>query len=239
MPASRATPGSRSFVIHAAAALIALWVLDGLIARVVPLSIRDIESSYWIFFYHFPAARSCAVFFTLLLVLSIAVLRTGEPRWDRHARVAGEVGVLACTITLATGSTWARMAWGQWWIWDDPRLLSAAVLWLVYVGYVVLQHQVESGERRRRWAAVYGILAYPSLPLVIYAVQAFGQASHPQKFDDLASDSTIRWTRWYGVAAFLLFYTLIYRWKLAREEVRDALLETQARVRRLEEGAYR
>ncbi len=236
MPGEAKKYWSRSFLAHAAAALAALWVLDWLIARAVPIAIREIESSYWIFFYHFPAALNCYAFFTILLATSILYLRTGDRAWDRRGRVAGEVGLVACTITLATGSTWARMAWGQWWIWDDPRLLSASVMWLVYAGYVILQHQADEGERRRRWAAIYGILAYPILPIVHYAIQAFGAASHPQKFADLASDSAIWQTRWYGVAAFFLFYSLIYRWKLARDRVRDDVMSTLARVRQMEEG---
>ncbi|MCI0652157.1 MAG: cytochrome c biogenesis protein, partial [Planctomycetes bacterium] len=131
-------------------------------------------------------------------------------------------------------SCWARIAWNKWWIWYDPRLLSAAFMWLVYVGYVVVQTQMEPGAERRRWAAVLGVLAFVNVPIVHFAIQWLGEKSHPQ---EVGQDSAIRWTAGYGVLAFFAFYSLVYRWKLAGERARDRLLGALASLRRLEEGA--
>ncbi|MFQ5654482.1 MAG: cytochrome c biogenesis protein CcsA [Planctomycetota bacterium] len=224
------------FLLHALVALGALLLLNWMIALYVPLSIHRIEQSYLIFFYHFPAAQSCFVMFTIVMVCSIAVLRTDGVAWDRRARVAGEVGLVACSVVLATGSTWASAAWNTWWVWEDPRLMSAAVMWLTYAGYVLLQSQMEDPAKRRRFAAVFGILAYLNIPLVILSIRLAGEVtSHPMAFDDFTSDERIVLTRWYGVLAFLLFYLLIFRWKLAREAVRERLEGCLSEVRRLEE----
>ena len=230
-------PSSTSFVIHAGAALLALWGLNFMIASYVPVAIQQIESSFWIFFYHFPSAINCYLFFTTLMVCAVGFLATRDPRWDQHGRVAGEIGVLAVTITLVTGSCWARMAWGQWWIWDDPRLLSVAIMWATYAGYLMLQYQVEDTDKRRRWTAVYAVLAWINLPIVHYSIQWLGSKSHPQKFQDLSSTGSIVGTRWFGVFAFLVLYSLIYRWKLARDRVHDEAQAILSRVRHMEEGA--
>jgi heme exporter protein C len=225
------------FEFHAGIALAIVACLNFLIAKHVPFAIEKIEQSYLIFYYHLPAALSCLVFFSMTLVASIAVLVTGHPAWDRRARTAAGVGLLACTITLTTGSTWASAAWNTWWDWGDARLMSAAVMWLTYAGYVLLQAQIEDAARRRRFAAVFGILAFVNIPLVHWAIEWFGETHHPESFQDLASDPRITQTRWFGVLAFFVFYLLLYRWRLAREETKERLESVLARVRRIEEGA--
>ena len=235
--AERAPRGSGSFIVHAIAAIALVSTLNALIARYVPPAIQKIEQSYLIFYYHLPAALSCLIFFTMVLAASIVFLVTGNPAWDRRARTAAGVGLLACTITLATGSTWASAAWNTWWDWGDARLMSAAVMWLTYAGYVLLQAQIDDAPRRRRFAAVFGILAFVNIPLVHWAIEWFGETHHPETFQDLASDPEITQTRWFGVLAFFIFYLLLYRWRLAREETKERLEAVLARVRRIEEGA--
>jgi len=222
--------------LHAAVALVLLSILNWMIANYVPFAVRKIEQSYLIFYYHFPAALSCFILFTVNFVASIAVLCTGSSDWDRRARIAGEVGLLACSITLATGSTWASAAWNTWWDWSDARLMSAAVMWLTYAGYVLLQNQVEDPVRRRRYAAVFGVLAFVNIPLTKYAIEWFGKTSHPAKFEDFQSDASITQTRWFGVLAFFSFYLLIFRWRMAREITRERVDSILSRVRRIEEG---
>ena len=55
----RASVRTTSFVLHAIAALGAVWLLDGMIVFYVPFEIEVIKSSYLIFFYHLPAALNC------------------------------------------------------------------------------------------------------------------------------------------------------------------------------------
>ena len=225
---------SRGFVLHAVLALAALLFLNVLVATYVPLEIKGIGSSYLIFFYHFPAALNVYLFYFGLLVFSVAYLRTKRPVWDRRARSAAEIGFLANMVLLVTGSTWAKAAWNAWWVWNDPRLMSAAVMSLIYLGYLMLQGAVEEPQRRRQISAVYGILAFVNIPVVYFSIQLFGQTSHPMKFDSMSAVEIVR-TRWYAVFAFLLLYTALYRWgydrKTRAERVEDAL----HRIRRIEE----
>ncbi len=232
--------GRDTFGLHALQVMLGAVSLNWLIATALPLSIKMIGSSYLIFFYHFPAAMSCFVFFTLLMVFSIAYLVQDDPLWDRCARTSGQIGFLACTIVLTTGSTWASAAWNSWWVWDDPRLMSAAIMWLTYAGYVMLQMQLDDPYKRRRFCAVFGIIAFLNLPIVHYAIQWFsqGEVSHPMKFSDMASNDWITYTRWFGVIVFVGFYSILFRWRLAREGTRDRLHESLWAVRRLEEGAH-
>lgn len=231
-------PRTAGFAAHAGLALAGLAILHLLLARYVPFSIQQIGSSYQIFFYHFASAINTFLLYTVVLVASIAYLSTQRPRWDRIAHATCEVGVLANAILLVTGSTWAKAAWNTWWVWDDPRLMTAAVMSLTYLGYLVLQNTIETPERRRTYAAVLGILAFLNIPIVHFSIRTLGETSHPLRLSSL-SDPEIRLTRWFGVLAFLVFFTLLCRWEYARraalEEVEDALTD----VRRIEEERAR
>ncbi len=225
---------ARGFGVHAVLALAALLFLNWLVVTEVPLAIKGIGSSYLIFFYHFPAAINVFVFYGALMGASVLYLKTKDPIWDRRARAAAEVGILCNAVLLVTGSTWAKAAWNAWWVWNDPRLMSAAVMTLIYIGYLMLHGAIEEPARRRQVAGVYGSLAFLNIPMVHYSIKLFGQASHPMKFDAL-SDASVVATRWYGVAAFFVFYLLIYRWTFDRKSRADRLEDSLGRIRRIEE----
>jgi len=236
--ADRATPGlSPSMLVHAVVALGLIAWLNHRIAHAVPFSVKKIEQSYLIFYYHLPSALSCSIFFAIVLVGSIQVLRTGSAEWDRRAVVAGRVGVAACAATLASGSTWASAAWNTWWDWGDPRLMTAAIMFFTYAGYVLLHAQVEDPVRRRRFGAIYGILAFVNIPLTKYAIEWFGATAHPAELSNIATDEAIVITKSVGVLAFFTLYCLFYRWALQRERTKDRLRSVLTRVRAIEEGA--
>ncbi len=225
---------SKGFVIHALAALGALLVLNWMVVTSIPFAVAKIGSSYLIFFYHLPAAISMGLLYTALLVFSIAYLRTKRAVWDRRARAAAGVGFAANMVLLVTGSTWAKAAWNAWWVWTDPRLMSAAVMSLIYVGYLMLQGAVEEPQRRRQISAVYGILAFVNLPVVHYSIQWFGQTQHPMQFDAL-SDASVVSTKYFAEFAFFLLYAALFRWSFDRLTRTERLEDALQRVRRVEE----
>jgi len=130
-----------------------------------------------IFYLHLPCAFSAFLGFFICLLASIRYLLSRELRHDRLGASAAEVGVLFTTLVLVTGSIWARAAWGAWWTWD-VRLTTTAVLWCVYLGYLVLRANVEDGERRARAAAVVGIVGFADVPLVYMSIR-WWQTMHP------------------------------------------------------------
>src|SRR5215208_6217183 len=44
---------------------------------------------------------------------------------------------------LITGSIWARAAWGHWWVWDEPTLVSFLIVFLLYACYQPLRFSIE------------------------------------------------------------------------------------------------
>lgn len=118
---------------------------------------------------HVPAAWVAYVAFAVVLVASVAYLVRRDLRWDRRAQAAAELGVGLTGLAIALGSLWGRPIWGVWWIWD-PRLVSTAVLLLVYVGYLGVHGLASDPHVNARRSAVVGILGFANVPIVHFSV---------------------------------------------------------------------
>ncbi len=202
-----------------------------LVAFYVPPEEATIGRSYLIFFIHFPAAVSSLLLFLAAGALSAAYLlrrpkeASGPDPLDIAAGTAVEVGIAGSTITLLTGSVWAKAAWGLWWDPGDPRLMTVAALWLTYAGYLALRASVEDPLRRARFSAVFGVLAAMNVPLVHFSLRVFRTLHHPPKVE-LGSPAMV-FTRWFGAVSFLVLLTALWRlrYRLSMEREKLSAIE--------------
>lgn len=137
---------------------------------------KTLGISQKIFYLHVPCAWAAALAFLVNFIGSLGYLIKSELKWDRAASSSAEIGVVFGAITLLTGSIWARFAWGVWWTWDI-RLTTTLILWLAYLGYLLVRSMAE-GERRRRFSAVIGIAAFADVPLVFLSIR-WWRSIHP------------------------------------------------------------
>jgi len=91
-----------------------------------------------VFYFHVPSAWVAFLAFFLVFLGGLVYLKKRDPRWDIMAYSAAEIGVVFTTITLISGVIWAKPIWFVWWTWD-ARLTSTLVLWLMYVGYLLVR----------------------------------------------------------------------------------------------------
>jgi heme exporter protein C len=78
-----------------------------------------------IFYFHVPSWIAMFIAFSIVFIANIAYLATRKPTWDCLGVSAAEVGVVCCTIGLATGPLWARPVWGIWWTLASLHFVSA------------------------------------------------------------------------------------------------------------------
>jgi len=135
-----------------------------------------------IFYFHMPSAWVSYVGFFLTLLFGVMYLRTRDRKYDRIASSSAELGVLFATIAIATGPIWAKEEWGVYWRWDDTKLVTTFVMWLVYIGYLMLRAAVVDHSARARVSAVYGILGFVTMPMSLLSsrIAPLIQSSHPQ-----------------------------------------------------------
>lgn len=175
-----------------------------------------------IFYVHVPLAWNAFLGFTIVFISSFRYLATRDPKWDARALSAAEVGVLFTTLVLVTGPIWAKPVWGIWWTWD-ARLTLTLVLWLIYMGYLMLRRYVESPDRRAVLAAIVGVTGFIDVPLVYFAIR-WWRTQHPQPViaggDGSGLDPRMANTLWVCVAAFTLLFFALYRRRVALEKLR-------------------
>ena len=122
-----------------------------------------------ILYVHVPNAWLAYVSFLVVFLASIGYLWTKRPLLDAIAVSSAEIGVLFTGLTLVLGSIWARPTWGVWWTWE-PRLITTAIMFVMYVGYLLVRSLSADLERRATRAAVIGIILVVDVPIVHLSV---------------------------------------------------------------------
>jgi heme exporter protein C len=138
---------------------------------------RTMGHTQRIFYFHLPLAWIGFLAFFIVFISGILYLVTRSIKWDIMAHSSAEIGVIFSTLVLVTGSIWARRAWNTWWTWE-PRLTTMLVLWLIYLGYLLMRSAVEGVERRARISAVVGIAGFIDVPIVFMSI-LWWRTMHP------------------------------------------------------------
>jgi heme exporter protein C len=158
--------------------------------------------AFRIFYFHVPAAWCSFLSLFVSFVASIGYLWKRTPGWDAVAVAGAEVGWVLAGIVITTGPIWGKAAWGAWWIWE-PRLTSFLVLWLLYLGYLVLRKAIEEPDRRARYAAILSIIAFLDVPIIYFSIRLWGSIGHPAPGGGFLQDPVIRTVLLANVAAFM------------------------------------
>jgi heme exporter protein C len=144
----------------------------------VPPADKFIGESSRIVFFHVPTAWVAVLAFLISCVASVLYLRRREPGDDIRAAVAAGLGLLFAILATVTGAVFARIMWGAYWNWD-PRQTSIVILMLIYSSYFALRGAVPDPERRAALAAVYAILAFVTVPFLVFVVPRIYWSLHP------------------------------------------------------------
>jgi heme exporter protein C len=184
-----------------------------------------------IMYFHVPSAFAAFTAFGIVFAMSILYLVTKNKRWDQVAVSAAEIGVLFTTLVLITGSLWARPVWNAWWVWDDPRLITSLILWFIYVAYLMIRTSVQGEHRRRKLAAIFGIVGFIDVPLVYFSV-LWWRTIHPKVIDEqgVHMPPEMAFTLLFSSISFLLlFFTLLWH-RTSLEQMKDRLKQLKEKL---------
>ncbi|HHS97442.1 MAG TPA: cytochrome C assembly protein [Chloroflexi bacterium] len=222
----RDTLGLILTLLSAAAVLIAL----GMVFLYAPreATMGDVQR---IFYFHVASAWVGFFAFFVTFLAGIAYLARGGRRWDILALSSVEVGLTFITMAVVTGSLWARPVWGTYWTWE-PRLTISALQLLIYLAYGMLRGAIESPERRARFAAVYGIVAFVTVPLSWFAIR-WWRTIHPDILtggEGMAITPRMVHTLLVSLAAFTLMYVTLLRARIRLERAADAVYRLRMEI---------
>jgi heme exporter protein C len=188
-----------------------------------------------IFYFHVPSAMMAFLGVSLCAVLSALYLWKRDRRFDIAAEAAAELGVLFCTVVLITGPLWARPVWGVYWT-GEVRLTSTLILWLLFVGYLLLRGAAGADrDATARFAAIVAIVGALDIPIIYKSVE-WWRGLHPKVLKVSGGgglDPAMMRSLLICTGAFLLLFAALFveRLRLGRlaEEVTD-LEERSARL---------
>lgn len=142
----------------------------------------DQGPSQRIFYLHVPIALTAYACFGWGAWKALRLLWTGEQRYDLESYTAVHMGTIFGTLTLVTGSLWARTSWGVWWSWGERQLVLFLILFLFYAAYFMLRFSLPDGPGRSRISAVYALFGVVLIPISFLAIRLAENFIHPVVF---------------------------------------------------------
>jgi len=184
-----------------------------------------------IMYLHIPTILTAYLSFFLVFVGSCLYLWKRERRDDNLAYSAAEIGVLLTGLTIIEGSIWGKPTWGVWWTWD-ARLTLTAILFLIFVGYLMLRSLTEDENRGAVSGAVLGIIGFLDIPLIHMSVYWWRTLHQPPSIlrPDKAPWENIHPSMLTALAISFVAFILLYFYLLS---LRFRLGETRDQIKKL------
>ena len=185
-----------------------------------------------IFYLHVPLAIVALFGFVAGGVFGIRYLRTRDRAEDLRSYVAIHLSLIMAVGALVTGSIWAKAAWGRWWVWEEPTLVSFLIVFLLYACYQPLRFSIEDPERQARTAAVFAIVAGAFVPLNFLAVRLAESFTHPRVLSATGGSmpGEMRLTFLVSLAGMAALFVTLWKYELASKQ---ASMQLRALKRRL------
>lgn len=181
-----------------------------------------------IFYYHVSHAFMMFTAVGLCGLSSVIFLKTRKPKWDDLALASAECAVAFGAVVLITGSIWAKAAWDLWWVWEK-RLTMSLLLWLTFVGYVLVRRFAgATADRLAAGLAVFGTVGVPFIYTMVDSSDHHPQAGANGNVATLGPEMQLVF--WLSVATFALWFSavLVSRVQSARAEREVRELREQA-----------
>ena len=187
-----------------------------------------------IMYLHVPSAWLAYLAFFITASASALFLwpRTRSTAWDRIAGASAELGVLFTGFALVLGSLWGRPVWGFWWAWD-ARLVSTALLFFLFLGYLALRRIPGDPVGAAKRNAIAALIAFVDVPIVHFSVEWWRTLHQKATVFNPELNPKIHGvmglTLWIGTIAFTLVYVYLldrrYRLAVLEEGAADVELE--------------
>ena len=185
-----------------------------------------------IFYLHVPLAIVALCGFVAGGVYGLRYLRNGDRAHDLRSYVAIHLSLILGIGALATGSIWAKAAWGHWWVWEEPTLVSFLIVFLLYACYQPLRFSIEDPERQARTASVFAVVAGAFVPLNFLAVRMAESFTHPRVLSATGGSmpGEMRLTFLVSLAGMAVLFVTLWKYELTSKL---ASMQLRALKRRL------
>jgi len=145
-------------------------------------------------------------------------------------------------LALALGMLCGKPIWNVYWTWD-ARLITTAVLFFLYIGYLALRRIPGDRNQVARRSAVAALIAFVDVPIVHFSVN-WWRTQHQQTTVlrpdlDPQIHGTMAWTLLWAVVTFHLIFVYLaarrYRLAAIEDHIADEELDLAVVRRRSED----
>lgn len=183
--------------------------------------IVGLEERARLIFFHVPLSWVATVAYLISMIFAVLFMRKRSLEYDTRSMAAASVGTLYAVLATITGAVWARFNWGSFWNWD-PRETSIFLLLLVYFAYFLLRGSIDDPVRRARLSSAYSIVAFVTVPFLVFILPRLMPGLHPGSADDVNAgpllspkSDAINVTKQLLFGLSLFSFTLLFFWLMS------------------------
>jgi heme exporter protein C len=148
--------------------------------------VPDLEERIKILNFHVPMAWIAVLAYLISMIYAIQFLRKRDLKYDILASNSAYLGTIFTILATVTGMIWAKFNWGAFWNWD-PRQTSIFILLMIYFAYFVLRASIDNKELKARLSSVYSIIAFVTVPFLVFVLPRIVSGLHPGSANDNTS----------------------------------------------------
>jgi heme exporter protein C len=180
-----------------------------------------------IFYFHVPVALTAYACFGWGAWKALLHLWKRPPTADLESYVAIHQGLIFGSLTLITGSIWAKISWGHWWLWSENQLVLFLVLFLFYSAYFMLRFSLAPGPGRANMSAVYALFGVALIPVSFLAIRLAQNFIHPVVFtrEGAQMSGSMLFAFCVSLAAMLAIFATLYQLELVGKRLDERLRE--------------
>lgn len=151
---------------------------------------------------------SMIILLTISVVYSVKYISKQNIEDDFIAVECANMGIILGLLGCATGATWAKFTWGQYWP-NDAKLNGAAIGVMMYFAYAILRNGIDDQQKRAKVSAIYNIFSFPIFIVLVFILPRINDSLHPGNggnpaFGKYDLDSNMR----------MIFYPAVIGWAL-------------------------
>ncbi|WP_249011722.1 cytochrome c biogenesis protein [Conexibacter sp. DBS9H8] len=185
-----------------------------------------------IFYIHVPLAIVSLCGYVLGGIFGLMYLRTGKRVWDMRSYCAIHMALIFSIGGIVAGSIWAKAAWGHWWVWSEPTLVSYLIVILLFCTYQPLRFSIEDPERQATYAAVFAVVGGAFVPLNFIVVRLSVQYLHPRVFNLEGGNlpGSMALTFYVMLLAVALLFATLMKYEMLAKETRGQTRRLRRRL---------
>jgi heme exporter protein C len=188
--------------------LIVFSIIAGLLNNVPALPI--LNESIRNLYFHVPMWFALIFQMSISLFYALKYLSNNNLENDIISNASAQIGFFFSIPGILTGMLWAKVTWGTFWTFSDPKLNGVAMAILVYTAYFILRNAVTDEIKKAKLSAVYNIFAYVLMMVFIMILPRLTDSLHPGNggnpaFSKYDLNSNMRLVFYPAVIGWILF----------------------------------